>query len=110
MIAGSSSFTNAIGTATFAGGNSYTGSTTITGGTLTLSGTGAINSSSGITINGSGAKFVQASSVASTPSITLTQGTLDGNGTAGAVSVGNGTGGIVTNGIGTTSKFSLAAS
>ena len=88
------------GTLTLSGSSTYTGATTVNGGTLLVSGTGGINSTSGITINGSGAKFVQTSSTAVTVPITLTQGTLDGTGTVGAVTVGNGTGGIVSNGNG----------
>ena len=75
------------GTQILSGGNTYTGATLVSAGTLTLSGSGGINSSSGITINGSGAKFVQTSSLGVTPAITLTKGTLDGTGTVGAVSV-----------------------
>jgi len=86
------------GTLTISGSSTYTGATTVNGGTLLVSGTGGINGSSGITINGSTAKFVQTSSTAVTVPITLTQGTLDGTGAVGAVTVGNGTGGIVTNG------------
>ncbi len=85
------------GTLTLSGSNTYTGATQVTVGTLTLSGTGAINSSSGVTVNGSGAQFVQSSTVAGTPGITLTQGTLSGSGTVGAVNVGAGTGGIISN-------------
>lgn len=109
VIAGISSLTNAAGTTTLAGTNDYSGLTSVTGGTLTLSGAGSINSSSGIIINGSDAKFVQTSSVAGTPAITLTQGTLDGTGTVGAVTVGNGTGGIVSNGNGTTGTLTLGS-
>lgn len=86
------------GTVTLSGANTFSGATAVNGGTLVLSASGAINSSSGITINGSGAALVQNSSVALTPSIVLTQGTLDGTGTLGAVSVGAGTGGIIANG------------
>ncbi len=67
--------------------NTYTGGTTINGGTLLQSGTGSINGSSGITINGSGAGFVQTSSTASTRTVTLTQGFIDGTGTVGNVTV-----------------------
>ena len=91
------------GTMTLTGTSDFAGATTVTDGILVLSGTGAINGSSGITINGSGAKFLQTSSVASTPTITLTQGTLDGTGTVGTVNVGvsgtilaNGNGGTAT--------------
>ena len=80
--------------------NTYTGATTINSGTLQLIGSGEINTSSGITINGSNAEFLQISSTASTPTITLTQGMLDGTGAVGNVNVGAGTGGIVQNGNG----------
>ncbi|HEY8993364.1 MAG TPA: autotransporter-associated beta strand repeat-containing protein [Lacunisphaera sp.] len=95
------------GTLTLSGGNSFTGATTVNGGTLVVSGTGGINGSSGVTINGSTAKLVQTSSTAGIVPITLTQGTLDGTGTVGAVTVGNGTGGIVTNGNGGTSALTM---
>ncbi|MBW8780515.1 MAG: autotransporter-associated beta strand repeat-containing protein [Verrucomicrobia bacterium] len=98
------------GTTTLTGTSTYTGATSVTGGTLLLSGTGSINGTSGITINGSGSKFVQTSSVASTPAITLTQGTLDGTGTVGDVTMGNGTGAILANGNGiTTTKLTLSS-
>ncbi len=88
------------GALTLTGTSTYTGATSVNAGTLILSGAGDINGSSGITINGAGAKFVQVSATPSTPAITLTQGTLDGTGTVGAVTIGAGTGGIVTNGVG----------
>lgn len=79
------------------GANTFTGATTVTDGTLTLAGSGAVNNSSGITVNAPGAKLVQASSVAITPPVTLTQGTLTGSGTVNTVNVGAGTGGIISN-------------
>src|SRR5581483_6830662 len=79
------------------------------GGTFTLSGAGAVASGNGITINGSGAKFVQTSSVVNACAVTLTTGTLDGTGTIGAVTVGNGTGGIITNGNGSTTKLTVGS-
>jgi autotransporter-associated beta strand protein len=106
---GSTLTKSTAGSVTLTSTNTYTGATQITGGTLTFSGTGSINGSSGITINGIGAKFLQIGSVASTPAITLTQGTLDGTGTVGAVTVGAGTGGIITNGNGSTSKLILGS-
>ena len=75
------------GTLTLGGTNIYTGATKVTNGTLNIGGAGSINNSSGITIDGSAARFAQDSSVAVTTGITLTQGTLDGIGTVGAVSV-----------------------
>ena len=97
------------GTLAITNTNTYTGATLVTAGTLQLSGTGSINGSSGITINGVGAKFSQTSTVASTPSITLTQGTLDGTGTVGAVTVANAAGNVVTNGDGGTTTLTLAS-
>ncbi len=82
---------------TLSGANTYTGATLVSGGTLTLSGSGAVNGSSGITINGSGAKFLQSGSVAATPAVTLTQGTVTGSGTVNTVNVGDATGGIISN-------------
>ncbi|EDY20610.1 autotransporter-associated beta strand repeat protein [Chthoniobacter flavus Ellin428] len=106
---GSTLSKSTAGSVTLSVANTYTGATLVNGGTLTLSGTGSINSSSGITINGSGAKFLHIGSVASTPAITLTQGTLDGTGTVGAVTVGAGTGGVVTNGNGSTAKLTMSS-
>lgn len=90
------------GALALSGANTYAGATTVTGGLLRVDGTGAINSSSGITINGPDAKFVYASSVASTPAITLTEGTLDGTGTIGAVNVGSVSPTVLANGNGGT--------
>ena len=114
IYAGAISGTGAVtktgtGTQTLSGSNIYSGATGVTNGTLTLSGSGALNSSSGITINGSGAQFVQTSSVAVIPAITLTQGTLNGTGTVGAVTVGAGTGGIVANGNGVSGTLTASA-
>jgi autotransporter-associated beta strand protein len=69
------------GTWTLSGVNTYTGPTTVNSGTLALSGTGDVNSSSGITLNGPTAVFMQNSSVANSRTFTLTQGTLGGTGT-----------------------------
>jgi len=78
------------GTLLLTGANTYSGATTISNGTLALTGSGAVNSSSGITINGSSAKFITTSATAVTAPITLTQGTIGGTGTIGtAVTVGN---------------------
>ena len=98
-----------VGTLILNTANGYGGSTLVSAGTLQLSSAGSINGSSGITVSGSGAKFLQLSSVASTPSITLTQGTLDGTGSVGAVTVGAATGGIVANGNGSISPLTLNA-
>lgn len=77
--------------------NTYIGSTTVNTGTLALTGTGSVNSSSGITVSGAGTKFLQNSSVAVSPTVTLTTGTVTGNGTVNTVNVGAGTGGIISN-------------
>jgi autotransporter-associated beta strand protein len=97
------------GVLTLTGTSTYSGPTVVSNGTLTVSGTCALNGSSGITVNGSGAKFVQNSSVTSTPPVAVIQGALDGTGVAGAVAVDNGTGGVVANGDGTANSFTLAS-
>ena len=99
------------GTTTLSGTSTYTGASTITGGGLTLSGSGSIDSSSAITINGSGAKFSQTSSVAVSPIVTLTQGTVDGLGGAiNTLNVGNSAANILTAGNGTgTGTLSIGA-
>ena len=77
------------GIVTLSNANTYSGATSVSAGTLLLSGSGSINSSSGITINGTGAKLITTSSTAITAPITLTSGTLGGTGTIGtAVTVG----------------------
>ncbi len=80
---------------------SYSGATQVTGGTLSLTGSGAINSSSGITVNGATAKLLHTGSTAISPVVTLTNGTLTGTGTVNTVNVGAGTGGIISNNNGT---------
>lgn len=87
--------------------NTYTGATTITSGELRLTGVSSINESSGITVNGTGAKFVQNSLNAIAPAVTLTNGTIDGTGGFGSVTVGAGTGGVVSHGDGTGSTLSV---
>ncbi len=89
------------GTMSLSGTSTYTGSTAASGGTLALGAAGSINGSSGITVNGTGAKLIQGSSVGITPTVTLTNGTLDGVGSVSTVNVGAATGGIVANGNGT---------
>ena len=103
---------NNTGMLTLTGTSTYTGTTLVSGGTLALNGTGSINASNGITINGSGAKLLQLSSVGSTSAITLTQGTLDGTGTVGAVNLGaSGLAAtkVLANGNGTTSTLTTGA-
>ncbi len=77
-----------VGTLALTGTSTYSGSTAITGGTLKLAGAGAISGTSGITVNGAGAKLLQTSSTPITAPIVVTNGTLDGTGTVGAVTVG----------------------
>ncbi len=103
------------------GTSTYTGATTINAGTLSLTGSGSINGTSGVTINGNGAKFLQTSSVGVTPTVTVTNGTIDGTGTVNTATVadtvnarianGNGAAGTLTfgsltfNGAGTVSAL-----
>ena len=76
------------GTLTLSGVNTYSGVTTVSSGTLLLDPNGSINGSSGITINGTGAKFVQTSATPISSPVTLTKGTLDGTTTINSVTVG----------------------
>jgi autotransporter-associated beta strand protein len=85
------------GTLSLAGVNTYTGATSITGGTLGVTGSGAINTTSGITVNGSTAKFNASSSTAVSPTVTLTQGTVTGSGTINTLNVADAAGNIVSN-------------
>ena len=69
------------GTLVLSAANTFTGATLVSGGTLALSGAGRINSTSGITLNGPTAAFMQNSSQTNNRTFTLTQGTLGGTGT-----------------------------
>jgi autotransporter-associated beta strand protein len=70
------------GTLVLNGANTFTGATSITGGRLTVDAGGRINSTSGITVNGSGAELKYNSSTALSQPLTITQGTLSGTGSA----------------------------
>lgn len=87
--------------------NTYTGATTVSGGSLVLAASADINSSSGITVNGSGAKFVALSSTAVSPTVTLTSGTVDGTGTINTVNVANSASNTIANGNGGTGTFTI---
>jgi autotransporter-associated beta strand protein len=80
-----------INTLTLTASQGYTGATTINGGKLSIGGSGSINSTSNVTINGSGAEFNYNSSVAySGGPISLVQGAISGTGAIGKlVSVGS---------------------
>ncbi len=97
------------GTTTLKAVNTYTGATTLNGGTLVLTNSAEINASSGITINGSGAKLLQTSSAAVTPVVTLTQGTIDGIGTIDTLNVGNSTSNVLTAGNGGTGSLTIGS-
>ncbi len=73
------------------GSNTYSGATSISGGVLEIGSAGTINSTTGITVNGSTAEFKYNSATALTQPVTLTQGTISGTGTiAAAVTVAAG--------------------
>lgn len=87
--------------------NTYTGATSVTSGTLIVGGAASINTSSGITV--SGGKYLHTSSVASTPALTLNQGTLDGTGTLGSVTVADNPSAAVTHGNGGATALTFGA-
>lgn len=88
-------------TLTLSAATSFSGATSVNNGTLALTSAGAVNSSTGITINGANAKLNASGATAVAPVVTLTQGTLTGSGSLGTVNVGAGTGGIISNNNGT---------
>jgi len=79
------------------GNNTFTGAVTVTGGTLTMAGSGAVNGSSGITVNASTAKFVQNSSTAVASPVTQTLGTVTGSATIDSLTVANSASNVITN-------------
>ena len=96
------------GTLTLSGANTYSGGTVVSAGTLQVDGSsGAINSSSGITVNGAGAKYLHTATTASTRTITQTLGTVDGTGTLGTVNVASNSANVVQNGNGGTSTLTI---
>ena len=108
IISGSGSLTQGAGTLTLTNGSTYSGATTVTGGTLKLTGAnGAINSSSGVTLNGSGAKLVQNSTAGFSIPITLQQGTLDGTQPVSGVTVADNVANTIKHGDGTAASFTL---
>jgi autotransporter-associated beta strand protein len=77
------------GVLTLAAANTHSGATTISAGRLEIGSGGAINSSSGVTVNGAGAELKYNSATALTSPLTLTQGILSGTGAINtAVTVG----------------------
>ncbi len=105
--AGLSLLKTGSGTETLGGSSTYGGSTVVSAGTLALNSAGSINGTSGITVNGTGATFLQTSSAALTKTVTLTKGTVDGTGLISAVTVGDGTGGVVSAGNGAAGTLSI---
>ncbi len=75
---------------TLSGSSPYSGATSVTAGQLQIAPTGSINSTSGITVNGTGAEFKYNSATTLSRALTLAQGTLSGTGSIGtAVTVGS---------------------
>jgi len=110
IITGSGILTQAgTGILQLTGSNTYQGATNITAGTLQLTGTGSINTSSQVNINGAGAKFLQTSTAAGTNAVHLTQGTLDGTGSLGAVTIASAAGNVLTHGNGSAATFTLGS-
>lgn len=107
VMSGAGALTQSAGTLSLTGVNSYTGATTVTGGSLKVSGSGSINTSSGVTVNGAGARYVHNSSTALTQAINLIQGSVNGTGLVAAVSVADDTANVVTHGDGGTAPLNF---
>jgi fibronectin-binding autotransporter adhesin len=90
VISGSGGLSKAgSGILTLSGSSTFSGATTVSAGQLQIGSAGAINSTSGITVNGAGAEFKFNAATALSRPLTLTQGTLSGTGTLNtAVTVG----------------------
>lgn len=99
VIGGTASFTTS-GTSTLAGVNTYTGATTVNGGTLTLSNYNSIDFSSGVSVNGTGAKLVVANFGGVLAPVSLIQGAVDGNGLIDSLTVSNAVGNTLSAGAG----------
>ena len=97
------------GTLILTGAQSYTGATTVTAGVLRVDAAGSINASSGITVNGATARFLDTGTVAVSAPVTVTLGTLDGTGTVGSATIANAAGAIVTHGNSTTSPLTVGS-
>lgn len=102
------------GTLVMSGTSTYTGATTVSAGTLILkTAEHPIDTSSGISVNGAGAKLVVGDTFPSltiaTPTVTLSQGTVDGTGTIDSLVVTNSAANIVTAGNGTGNPLQVNA-
>ncbi len=95
------------GSLTLTASNNYTGATTVSAGRLVVDGGGAINASSGIIVNGTGARFVTTASTAVTPTVTVTSGGVGGTGTIGTVNVASNAANSVANGNGGTGTLTI---
>jgi autotransporter-associated beta strand protein len=83
------------------GTSDYTGNTTINGGSVIVgAGTSSINSSGAINVNGTGARFATISSTAVTPTVTVTNGGIDGTGTINTAIIASNASNTVSNGLG----------
>jgi fibronectin-binding autotransporter adhesin len=86
--------------------STYSGQTTLNSGTMVIGSGGAINSSSGIRINGG--RFVQSNTASAvSPVVTLAGGTIDGTGTLNTVNVSDLAANKITNGNGGTGALTI---
>lgn len=84
VIGGSGGLVKAgSGIFTLSGSNTFSGATTVSAGQLQIGSAGAVNSTSGITVNGLGAELKFNAATALSRPLTLTQGVLSGTGTIG---------------------------
>ncbi|GAA5128998.1 hypothetical protein GCM10023212_36250 [Luteolibacter yonseiensis] len=95
------------GTLILSAANTFAGPTTVSQGTLTLNNPTPLDSSSSVTINGTGAKLILSGSGTLAQPVTLTQGTIDGNGSINTLTVADGIANTVAAGNGQQSALSV---
>jgi autotransporter-associated beta strand protein len=96
------------GSVTLTGTSTYTGATTVNAGSLVLGSTGSINGSSAINFSGGG-KFLDISTTAVTPTVTITSGTLDGIGTLTTAVIADSASNVLTSGNGSTGQLVIGS-
>ncbi len=105
IVSGVGEINQTAGILNLTGANTFSGSANITGGTLSVGGTGSLECA--ITVNGASAKYLHNSTTASSQDITLTLGTVGGNGTISSVTAADNSGNFIANGNGNSAPLTV---